>query len=103
MKRFDVVTLVLLTCLIGVSVPTCVRAAEGAAAATAAEATADLFAALAANDVDRAVAMTAPIEGPHPEAVREYYQRMAEHTKKAGASKVVAHLELKDTAVVVFR
>jgi hypothetical protein len=103
MKRFHLLTLVLLTCAIGVTSPLRARAAEEATAVTAAEATANLFAALGANDVDRAVAITAPVKGVPPEAVREYYQRLADHTKKVGTAQVVAHLVLANTAVVVFR
>jgi len=103
MKPSHVLTLVLLTTSLVTVSSLPARAAEDAPAATAAEATADLFAALAANDVDRAAAMTAPVKGVPPEAVREYYQRMAEHTKKAGTPQVAAHLQLEDAAVVVFR
>ncbi len=77
--------------------------AEEARAATAAEATAGFFAALAANDVDYAIAMTAPVKGVPPESVRKYYERIAEHFKTTGTPEVVAHLQLKDTAIVVFR
>lgn len=103
MKRLPILTLVLLTCSIVVFSPLAARAADETTPATAAEATADLFAALTANDIDRAVALTAPVKGMAPEPIREYYQRLAEHTKKNGAAKVIAHLQLQDTAVVVFR
>jgi hypothetical protein len=96
--------LVLLTMSLGPFwTPPARAAAENAAATTAAEATAELFVALAASDIDRAVAMTAPVQGVPPEAVRDYYRRLAEHTKKNGQAQVVAHLVVEDTAVVVFR
>lgn len=104
MRRSRVLTLVLLTMSLGALWTFPARAAaEDAAVLTAAEATADLFAALAANDIDRAIARTAPIKGAPLPTVREYYERLAEHTKKTGPVQVVAHLMLGDTAVVVFR
>jgi hypothetical protein len=103
MKRYQILVLVLLTCSIVLFSPLEARAADAATAQTGAEATADLFAALATNDIDRAVALTAPVKGMPPEAVREYYQRLAEHTKTTGAAQVVAHLQLQDTAIVAFR
>jgi hypothetical protein len=96
-------TLVLLMMSLGTPWTGAARAADEAVAATPAESTADLFAALAANDIDRAIALTAPVKGVPPEAVREYYQRLAEHAKKTATAQVVAHLVLEDSAVVVFR
>jgi hypothetical protein len=98
-----VLTLVLLPVILILSLGTTppAQAGEVAAPATAAEATADLFLAWAANDIDRAVALTAPVKDVPPEAVREYYQRMVELTKKNGVPQVIAHLVLGDTAVVV--
>src|SRR5690606_26293971 len=72
-------------------------------ALTAPEVVAGLFAALADDEVDRAVAMPAPPRDEPIEAMRDYYQRMAKHFQSRGTPQVVAHVELGDAAVVVFR
>jgi len=75
--------------------------ASAVEATTPAEALAQFFAALAANDIDRAVATTAYSQKLPPEEVRAFYQRIATH--EGAAFEVVAHLQLADTAVVVIR
>lgn len=70
---------------------------------TAAEATAQFFSAITANDIDAAIAMTAPMKDVPEEAIRNKYQKWVEFTKKTRQPQIIAHLQLNQTAIVVLR
>jgi hypothetical protein len=90
--------------LLGLSTTQPAKSTEPATALTAAEATAAFFEAVHTGDIDRAIALTAPMRDDIPELrVREFYQVVSRHTNRLGRPEVVAHMRLDDTAVVVFR
>jgi hypothetical protein len=104
MRRVTILAVVLsIAALLGQSSAPAEKPAKHAGPLTAAEATAAFFEAVHTGDIDRAIAMTAPMPEDIPELrVREFYQVVSRHTNRLGRPEVVAHMRLDDAAVVVF-
>lgn len=66
---------------------------------TSVETMAVFFDAIAQKDIDHVIRLTAPVEGYPPDAIREFYEHIA---SRPGLKTIISHLELCETAVVVF-
>ena len=91
-----------IACFLGQPVLSRASAEDVVAPTTASETVSQFFSALSKGEVDRAVSMTAPLIGVSDDAVRQEYAEMSQFAK-AATLQIVAHLQLGETAVVIFR